>query len=157
MNNPTTLSNELRSYIAANFKLNPAGIHGEGHWSRVMIRGLELASMTMANYDVMIYFAYLHDLCRQSEGSDPKHGHRAAKLLYRLRSMGLVNLDDQNFNRLRFAIHHHSEGFTQGDVTVMTCWDADRLDLGRCGITVSPTKLCTVYARQYLQGMKAPS
>ena len=29
------------------------------------------------------------------------------------------------------------------DPTVLTCWDADRLDLGRVGITPRAEKLCT--------------
>jgi hypothetical protein len=28
----------------------------------------------------------------------------------------------------------HSEGFIDADIMVQTCWDADRLDLGRVGI-----------------------
>jgi uncharacterized protein len=35
----------------------------------------------------------------------------------------------------------------EGDVTVLTCWDADRLDLGRVGIRPDPTYLCTAAAR----------
>ncbi len=29
---------------------------------------------------------------------------------------------------------HHSNGAVDADPTVQTCWDADRLDLGRVGI-----------------------
>ncbi|MFM7531655.1 MAG: hypothetical protein ACKO5J_04035, partial [Rubrivivax sp.] len=43
---------------------------------------------------------------------------------------------------------HHSSGLTEADVTVQTCWDADRLDLGRVGIRPSPRYLCTPAARQ---------
>jgi uncharacterized protein len=32
-------------------------------------------------------------------------------------------------------------------VTVLTCWDADRLDLGRVGIRPAPRLLCTSAAR----------
>jgi uncharacterized protein len=32
-------------------------------------------------------------------------------------------------------------------VTVSTCWDADRLDLGRVGIEPHPDYLCTAEAR----------
>jgi uncharacterized protein len=35
----------------------------------------------------------------------------------------------------------------QGDVTVQTCWDADRLDLGRVGIRPVASRLCTPAAR----------
>ena len=33
------------------------------------------------------------------------------------------------------------------DITVQTCWDADRLDLGRVGIRPDPRRLCTAAAR----------
>ncbi len=36
---------------------------------------------------------------------------------------------------------------TAGDITVQTCWDADRLDLGRVGITPNPRWLCTACAK----------
>lgn len=39
------------------------------------------------------------------------------------------------------------EGQTLGDATVLTCWDADRLDLGRVGIRPHPHRLCTEAAR----------
>jgi uncharacterized protein len=34
-----------------------------------------------------------------------------------------------------------------GDITVLTCWDADRLDLGRVGIRPAAHRLCTDAAR----------
>ena len=33
------------------------------------------------------------------------------------------------------------------DITIQTCWDADRLDLGRIGIRPNPTYLGTKVAR----------
>ena len=40
-----------------------------------------------------------------------------------------------------------ADGFTDADLTVQVCWDADRLDLGRVGIEPIPEKLCTEPAR----------
>jgi uncharacterized protein len=37
---------------------------------------------------------------------------------------------------------------THPDVTIRTCWDADRLDLGRVGITPHPEYLRTEVARR---------
>ena len=42
---------------------------------------------------------------------------------------------------------HHSDGRVDADVTVQTCWDADRLDLGRVGKRPDPRLLCTPAAR----------
>jgi uncharacterized protein len=47
---------------------------------------------------------------------------------------------------LALACEQHSEGRVQGDVTVLTCWDADRLDLGRVGQRPDPRRLCTAAA-----------
>jgi uncharacterized protein len=41
----------------------------------------------------------------------------------------------------------HSDGHVRGDLTVQACWDADRLDLARAGITPHPKRLCTDPAR----------
>ena len=32
-------------------------------------------------------------------------------------------------------------------MTIQTCWDADRLDLGRVGMMLHPARLCTEAAR----------
>jgi uncharacterized protein len=48
---------------------------------------------------------------------------------------------------LALACTLHSDGHTDGDITVQTCWDADRLDLGRVGIRPSARYLCTEAAR----------
>jgi uncharacterized protein len=62
----------------------------------------------------------------------------------------LLHLQDGDFNLLREAIRDHEFGRTRADVTVMTCWDADRLDLGRVSIRPSPNYLCTDYAKKPL-------
>ena len=38
-------------------------------------------------------------------------------------------------------------GQTEADITIQTCWDADRLDLGRVWIIPDPDRLCTEPAR----------
>ncbi|MBZ0269297.1 hypothetical protein K8I85_14180 [bacterium] len=45
------------------------------------------------------------------------------------------------------ACEGHTHGGTVADVTVQTCWDADRLDLGRVGVRPLPRYLCTPPAR----------
>jgi uncharacterized protein len=45
------------------------------------------------------------------------------------------------------ACRLHTDGHTEGDPTLQACWDADRLDLGRVGITPKPHRLCTDAAR----------
>ena len=45
------------------------------------------------------------------------------------------------------ALKYHSDGYTDADLTVQVCWDADRLDLGRVGIKPAPHRLCTASAK----------
>jgi uncharacterized protein len=59
----------------------------------------------------------------------------------------LLLLDRPGLEMLAYAVRHHSDGLTEADVTVQTCWDADRLDLGRVGITPRAERLCTEQAR----------
>ena len=56
-------------------------------------------------------------------------------------------LDDARFDLLYEACRLHTDGHTAGDPTLLACWDADRLDLGRVGITPKPALLCTEAAR----------
>ena len=46
------------------------------------------------------------------------------------------------------ACKYHSDGLIDADITVQTCWDSDRLDLGRVGIKPSSDRLCTEVARR---------
>ena len=43
--------------------------------------------------------------------------------------------------QLTEACRYHSMGRLSKDVTIQTCWDADRLDLGRVGERPNPTYL----------------
>jgi len=49
---------------------------------------------------------------------------------------------------LKIACEGHGDGLMDADITVQTCWDADRLDLGRVGITPDPSRLCTTAVRE---------
>jgi uncharacterized protein len=129
------------------FVLGLHGIHGVPHWQRVRENGLRLAKYTGANPRIVELFAYLHDCCREDDRSDPGHGERAAHFTESLRGT-LIHLADENFVLLHEAIRDHELGLTRGDVTVLTCWDADRLDLGRVRRRPSPSRLCTEYAKR---------
>lgn len=79
-------------------------------------------------------FALLHDSRRMDDFTDPDHGRRGAKYARSLRGT-LLDLDDSFFDALVYACTWHTDGDTSEDVTIGTCWDSDRLDLGRAGIT----------------------
>jgi len=129
------------------FVLDLRGIHGVPHWQRVRENGLRLAKHSGANRLIVELFAYLHDCCREDDRSDPGHGERAADFTATLRGT-LIHLSEDDFALLYEAIRDHELGLTRGDVTVRTCWDADRLDLGRVRRRPNPRYLCTEYARR---------
>jgi uncharacterized protein len=138
---------DLIEVVRKGFALSLDGIHGASHWARVRDNGLRLAELTGANQEVVELFAFLHDSKRVNNRIDPGHGRRAAEFIGTLRGL-LVTLSDEDFGHLAYACEHHSEGLTQANVTVQTCWDADRLDLGRIGIRPKARCLCTSAARQ---------
>ena len=140
------ITQEFIQFARGNFQLDWIGIHGAAHWARVRRNGLELAAREGANPKVVEYFAFTHDLCRRDDFMDPGHGRRAAKLAHKLNGR-LIHLNDAELDLLMEACSYHSSGFT---ITVQCCWDADRLDLTRLGITVDPRRLCTRTARKMI-------
>jgi uncharacterized protein len=136
--------------ILEDYALPVRGDHGVVHWARVLENGLRLAGATGANVEVVTLFALFHDSRRVNEGHDPRHGLRGAKYAMSLRGT-LIHLDDRNFELLYDACRLHTDGLTDGDVTLQACWDADRLDLGRVGITPLPHRLCSEAARGLLK------
>ena len=140
------ISPPLIEAILGQYWLALHGIHGPTHWGRVLENGRRLAFFTGANQKVVALFAVFHDACRRSEDHDPHHGSRGADLSGLFRG-NLFELNDDEFSMLKVACRLHTEGLTEGNVTVQTCWDADRLDLGRIGVKPRPKLLCTSAAK----------
>lgn len=142
------ISKDLIGVIRKEFVLPLDGTHhGASHWARVRDNGLRLARLTGANPEVVELFAFLHDSKRLYDGPDPGHGRRAAEFARTLRG-SLITLSDEDFECLVFACEYHSDGLTEADITVQTCWDADRLDLGRIGVKPEDRNLCTSVAKE---------
>jgi len=135
------IDQKLIQNLSAHFVLEWSGIHGASHWERVRENGLRLAPLTGARIHIVELFAFLHDLKRRNECHDPDHGPRAARFVKKLGAV--LDIDGHDLELLVTACRHHSDGFTTGDLTILTCWDADRLDLGRVGIKPNPRHLCT--------------
>ena len=133
--------------VLAEYTLPWDGDHGVVHWARVLENGLRLSEETGADREVVRLFAVLHDSKRRNEGGDPGHGPRAAGFAMSLRGR-VYELPDHAFRLLHRACEGHTRERTHPDPTIQTCWDADRLDLGRVGITPRPARLCTEAARR---------
>jgi len=142
---PSTVKFVLQS-VLEKYALPWDGIHGVAHWARVLENGLFLAGQTGANIEVVKLFAALHDARRLNDGHDPDHGPRAAQLALKMRGR-LIDLPDHEFELLCRACEGHTHERTHPSITIQTCWDSDRLDLGRVGVTPHPTRLCTEVAK----------
>lgn len=136
--------------ILAEYTLPIAGAHGVIHWARVLESGLRIAEATGADAEVVALFALFHDSRRVNEYQDEGHGERGGDFARSLRGT-FVHLADDRFELLYEACRLHTNGLTEGDPTLLACWDADRLDLGRVGITPRPERLCTDAARKLLK------
>lgn len=144
---PAEISPILIDYIRKKYTLHWEGLHGWDHWIRVCETGLRLARINGADPLVVALFAFTHDMARLNDGFDPQHGPRAARRIEHDLQGKIIDLTPQQLSWLVDAVKRHTFGHMKADLTVMTCWDSDRLDLGRVGTHPIPERLCTAAAR----------
>ena len=124
------------------------GIHGTGHWLRVLENGRTLAAATPGADPALVeLFALLHDSRRHDEAGDPGHGERAAAFVRALAAEGALELGPERVALLAAACARHERGEVSADPTIGCCWDADRLELARLGRRPIARLLSTVIAR----------
>ena len=133
--------------ILEDYALPIDGTHGVSYWARVLEIGARLAEETGAKLEVVQLFAVFHNSRRINEGCDDGHGERGAELAAEFRGK-YSTLSDHDFDLLATACSLHTDGLTNADSTIQTCWDADRLDLGRIGVMPHRQKLCTDAAKR---------
>jgi uncharacterized protein len=136
----------LWTLVSEQFPLGQDSIHGPEHWIRVEANGLLIASESGADITVVRLFALFHDSRRENEFTDPDHGRRGAFLAKSLLGHEL-HLDARRIDLLMEACEGHTDIMHHPDPTIATCWDADRLDLPRVGITPDPKFLNTARAK----------
>ena len=127
----------LMNEILDQFKISKTGVHGPSHWARVKHHGMVIGERVGADLEIVNLFAFLHDSQRENEYSDPDHGLRAAKYAKQLNHV-FFELRDIQMTLLIKALEGHSKVGVHTNSTIQTCWDADRLDLGRVGIKPAP-------------------
>jgi uncharacterized protein len=137
----------LWQVVASQFHSPHSSLHGPAHWRRVERNGLLLATRTGADVAVVRLFALFHDSRRENDGTDQGHGARGAEYAVSLRGKEYELSDDQ-LEILRFACIWHTDGEHHADPTIGTCWDADRLDLGRVGIIPEAKFMSTAFGRE---------
>jgi hypothetical protein len=95
--------------------------------------------------DFLRYFTIVNGRVKASI----RHGLRGAEYAQTFHKAAFLELSDQEFELLYRACADHADGFTEADMTVQACWDADRLDLYRVGILPDPAfLLCTRAAKR---------
>lgn len=139
---------ELWNEVVDQFHGGKYSIHGPRHWQRVMDFGLRISETSGADVQVVRLFALFHDSRRENDGYDPGHGYRGAELAKELRGQNRFQLEDKQFEQLHFACHWHTDQTHHEDPTIATCWDADRLDLGRVRIIPNAKYLNTTAAKR---------
>lgn len=132
INNPQYERTGLMAAIKAQFRINWYGVHGPSHWARVRHHALHLSTKRQGDLLVAELFAYLHDSQRENEWTDLGHGERAAEYAVSLNTR-FFDLAPSQLDLLTNAMRFHSDGDIHTDATIQSCWDADRLDLGRVG------------------------
>lgn len=129
--------------IRKQFKIDWWGHHGVRHWARVRRNGRIIAQhVPGVDIAVLDLFAVLHDAARHDEDADHDHGWRCAARLRKVYDPQDFGLSPSQFQQLLFAIERHSEQAKPISTTVAACWNADRLDLGRVGITPDARLMC---------------
>lgn len=137
----------LNPYYAGWDKVRDAivgGHHGVRHWARVRSNGCTIAHhVPGVDLAVLGWFAMLHDAWRHNDDEDAGHGWRAMAHLRKVHGDTRLGLSAGQWWQLLIAIERHSDGTTAADTpTIAACWNADRLDLGRVGITPHERWLC---------------
>jgi uncharacterized protein len=141
---------DLWQTVSGQFSLAVDSDHGPDHWRRVERNGLLLAESSGADIVVVRLFALFHDSRRQNEFTDPDHGRRGALYASELRFQH-YEITDHQFALLQTACIWHTEARHHADPTIGTCWDADRLDLGRVGVIPDPMFMNTDLGKRYAQ------
>ncbi len=126
------IAQDILSLLRKESSFFDSPIHGVEHWQTVERNAHYLANFNMADKAVLSYFAYFHDCMRENEGRDKGHGPRGA--VFAMKYRDIIPLNDVQFKQLTDACKGHTYGMRPECITINTCWDADRLDLGRVGI-----------------------
>lgn len=128
-----------------------SSVHGPWHWEKVEKNGLALAKLTPKCDNLVVQlFALIHDCCRVNDDHDPDHGGRAADFARQLYEEKALEISPKQLELLAEACIGHNNGETSTDPTIGVCWDADRLDLTRVGISPDPKLLSTSAGKQLL-------
>lgn len=142
-----SLDELFRQRVIAQFRLGEHSAHFVDHWDRVAAYGAFVGASCGADLEVVRLFALLHDSQRFEEDYDPEHGPRAARFAEHYCGKAFL-LTPKQLKLLMEACHDHDRGRTHKDRTIGSCWDADRLDLDRVGVSCDPYFMSTAEGKR---------
>ncbi len=137
---------DLLDRLVRRFALPAGSIHGPAHWERVGRHAMHAAAQAGGDVLVARLFSLFHDVCRENDGDDPRHGARGAQLAAAWRGRYFA-LPDAQCDLLCYACTWHTAGGLSDDPTIGACWDGDRLDIWRAGYRPRARFMSTDYAR----------
>lgn len=140
----------LKDFILSH-RLFDSELHGITHWKQVEHNGLLLATETGADTMVVRLFSLFHDSKRESDAPDETHGARGAEFAKSCFEERRIDISQEQFDKLYHACKFHTTESRSGDPTIDTCYDADRLDLGRVGTKLNPSKMATAFGARIAQ------
>ena len=87
------------------------------------------------------------------DAHDAEHGPRAEEFIRKCIAEKRFELDEERLEKLCSACRLHTRERRTGDITIDTCFDADRLDLGRVGIRPMEERMATEAGRKIVAKM----
>jgi uncharacterized protein len=162
MENKIKTLHRIRSLAMKSFKTEMGfdeeedfSIHGISHWEEVYSNGVLLSMQKGVDTLVVRLFAYLHDCKRQNDAQDYFHGERAADYVKELAKSEELNfLTVKQINLLEYACANHNKGEVSEDPTIGACYDADRIELIRCGTIPNPRLMSTRLGKRIAEKMQ---
>lgn len=153
-NDPNVI--KIKELALSQFVMDVHSIHGVEHWEQVKENGRVLALQPGVDPLVVELFSYLHDCKRIDDHGDYEHGERAAEYVNDLwRNLGDLDfLTQRQFNNLWYACREHNKGVVSTDPTIGACFDADRIELIRCGITPRHELMSTPMGKRIAQKLE---
>lgn len=129
----------IPQWFETRLKIGIDSIHGYSHWKSVEKAGCYIADKNGADKKVISCFSFLHDIGRTVESEEPGHGEKSAEIIKDVFDAESLDLNSSQYEKLLEAVSDHDKQKAESeDITVQTCWDADRLDLPR--VHVIPDK-----------------
>ena len=138
------------------FILEDHNIHGFDHWDEVEKNGIMLANQPGVDLTIVRLFAHIHDCKRLDDHQDPEHGDRSADYVREIETELESFLTKTQIEQLWEACKYHHKGVVnKEDITIGACFDADRIELIRCGYIPRPDLMNTPIGIRIAEKMQA--